>query len=97
MGELISDFVNEHKKVKKMVEKTLSKVGGGCKIYLSSSIYKSKEEERKRRVLEAEKKKAEEAKRKELYDLMKVSTFPQNILLPPQNILLFPQNILLFL
>ena len=73
MGELISDFVNEHKKVKKMIEKTLSKVGGGCKIYLSSSIYKSKEEERKRRVLEAEKKKAEEAKRKELYDLMKVN------------------------
>ena len=33
----------------------------------------SKEEERKRRVVEAEKKRAEEAKRKELYDLMKVN------------------------
>ena len=33
----------------------------------------SQEEERKRRVLEAEKKRAEEAKRKELYELMKVS------------------------
>ena len=27
MGEMISDFVNEHKKVKKMIDKTLLKVG----------------------------------------------------------------------
>lgn len=26
MGEMISDFVNEHKKVKKMIDKTLFKV-----------------------------------------------------------------------
>ena len=90
MGEMISDFVNEHKKMKKMIDRTLFKVGGYLYYWFLQFVRKrlmqkivlrlppvppSKEEERKRRVLEAEKKRAEEAKRKEMYDLMKVSAF----------------------
>ena len=38
-----------------------------------------KEEERKRRLAEVEKKRWEEAKRKELYDLMKVNEYRESI------------------
>ena len=74
MGEMISDFVNEHKKVKKMIEKTLLKVNWRLmQSYYNITIIK--EEERKRRLAEVEKKRWEEAKRKELYDLMKVNEY----------------------
>ena len=74
MGEIISDFVNEHKKVKKMIDKTLLKVNWRLmQSYYNITIIK--EEERKRRLAEVEKKRWEEAKRKELYDLMKVNEY----------------------
>ena len=74
MGEMISDFVNEHKKVKKMIDKTLLKVNWRLmESYYNISLIK--EEERKRRLAEVEKKRWEEAKRKELYDLMKVNEY----------------------
>ena len=74
MGEIISDFVNEHKKVKKMIDKTLLKVNWRLRqSYYDITIIK--EEERKRRLAEVEKKRWEEAKRKELYDLMKVNEY----------------------
>ena len=75
MGEMISDFVNEHKKVKKMIDKTLLKVNWRLmQSYYNITII-IKEEERKRRLAEVEKKRWEEAKRKELYDLMKVNEY----------------------
>ena len=78
MGEIISDFVNEHKKVKKMIDKTLLKVNWRLmQSYYNITIIK--EEERKRRLAEVEKKRSEEAKRKELYDLMKVNEYRESI------------------
>ena len=75
MGEMISDFVNEHKKVKKMIDKTLLKVNWRLMQSYYNNISIIKEEERKQRLAEVEKKRWEEAKRKELYDLMKVNEY----------------------
>ena len=72
MGEMISDLFLGNKNLRKLIDKTLLKVALLISIFFLETSW-LKEEERKQKVeAEVEKRKAEEAKRRELNDLTKV-------------------------
>ena len=72
MGEMISDLFLGNKNLRKLIDKTLLKVTFDFNFFILETS-RLKEEDRKQKAeAEVEKRKAEEAKRRELYDLMKV-------------------------
>ena len=72
MGEMISDLFLGNKNLRKLIDKTLLKVTFDFNFFILETS-RLKEEDRKQKAeAEVEKRKAEEAKRRELCDLMKV-------------------------
>ena len=72
MGEMISDLFLGNKNLRKLIDKTLLKVTFDFNFFILETS-RLKEEERKQKAeAEVEKRKAEEAKWRELSDLTKV-------------------------